>query len=369
MSKTPTLDFQVKSCLDAINRIGQSKFAEQQQARAQGRVDPVSGTAKVTYIHGKSTYHKCFEIGKEFARWLQQKYGLTDINKQRDLLTGRGPEFVRDKLAAIAKAKDAKCLPTKDSAWTERTLISSLRIFERAYNVRFSQNIRIVPEGYRSQHVRHLDARQPNRAGRYSNAAAIVKAALARNETAGRVLEAQHVLGLRIGDALRLHVGEANLRKLDHDHIRTVTSKDGTRQTSLVVIPRGTWVITVTGKGGYQRLVPIPTEYLRTFQSLIAGKSAAERVFKVSESAVRRALGSALEKLKVASKGTHGLRKAFAFETYRRLRLQGHTNFEARILVSELLGHHRVSVTYFYITTDDAATVEAELALPGQNGA
>ena len=49
----------------------------------------------------------------------------------------------------------------------------------------------------------------------------------------------------------------------------------------------------------------------------------------------------------------HGLRHTYAHEQYDKFIQQGYSDYKARKLVSELLGHHRDDVTRIYLSSGD----------------
>jgi integrase/recombinase XerD len=143
--------------------------------------------------------------------------------------------------------------------------------------------------------------------------------------------------------ALMLHAGlrvreAVNLRKED------IRIKD----PSIIEIrvERGT-------KGGQPRRFEIPDEEAKAFLKNLREKSEEGFIFKNRKGLAKRtadAVRHACERLgNVPLHGTHGFRRTFAQKMYRSLRAQGKSDQEARLLVANALGHHRVEISYSYI--------------------
>jgi integrase len=102
----------------------------------------------------------------------------------------------------------------------------------------------------------------------------------------------------------------------------------------------------ITGKGGRYRTMPIPEDL---FSQLNRSK---QYLFTPSASwraGFRRTVREATRTLGIEISGVHRLRANFAQNKYRDFVIQGMDDREARRLVSELLGHARIDVTYKYV--------------------
>lgn len=102
----------------------------------------------------------------------------------------------------------------------------------------------------------------------------------------------------------------------------------------------------ITGKGGRYRPVPIPEDLLcklnRSKQYLFTPSASWRAGFRRTVRDATRALG-------IEISGVHRLRTNFAQEKYLDFLAQGIDEREARLRVSELLGHARIDVTYKYV--------------------
>lgn len=102
----------------------------------------------------------------------------------------------------------------------------------------------------------------------------------------------------------------------------------------------------ITGKGGRYRPVPIPGDLLsqlnRSKQYLFTPSASWRAGF-------RRTVREATKALGIEISGVHRLRANFAQNKYQDFLAQGMDEREARLKVSELLGHARIDVTYKYI--------------------
>ncbi len=108
-------------------------------------------------------------------------------------------------------------------------------------------------------------------------------------------------------------------------------------------------VLHVIGKGGRYRQVPISEELLcslnRSKQYLFT-PSASWR------SGFRHTVREATKDLGIGISGVHRLRSNYAQTKFDAFLAQGLNEREARQMVSELLGHARIDVTYKYVPLD-----------------
>ena len=105
-------------------------------------------------------------------------------------------------------------------------------------------------------------------------------------------------------------------------------------------------ILHIIGKGGRYRPVPIEQELLdqlnHSKQFLFTPSSSWRAGF-------RRTVREATKTLGIEISGVHRLRANFAQNKYLEFRSQGMDDREARLKISELLGHARIDVTYKYV--------------------
>ena len=111
-------------------------------------------------------------------------------------------------------------------------------------------------------------------------------------------------------------------------------------------------------KGGRDRVISVDFQHRPFLEKLERQASAHQdgHVFQGRGSRgaslvqrVQAAVSYACERLEITGYGTHGFRRGWAQERYKKLRDQGLDDREARQLVAQGLGHNRLSVTYSYI--------------------
>lgn len=144
-----------------------------------------------------------------------------------------------------------------------------------------------------------------------------------------------HELGLRIHEVFRLDTATVNAAlKADE--------------------------ITVVGKGGKVRTVPLTHAAKRALEEQAKSTPPGEKIFVSNEEPTHIAihnLEAFIRQYRDQIRDSaypipltfHGLRHTFAANTYKRLISQGYTEFDAHIRVSRLLGHERTDVTEIYI--------------------
>ena len=118
--------------------------------------------------------------------------------------------------------------------------------------------------------------------------------------------------------------------------------------------------LTIKGKGGKIRQVPLTREAREVLEEQLAAVKPGEKLFVPAEQPSHLAVlglqkfiwdhrNEIRDPANPVALTYHGLRHTYAANTYRRMRSQGRTEFEAHIGVSRLLGHERADVTEVYI--------------------
>jgi len=105
-------------------------------------------------------------------------------------------------------------------------------------------------------------------------------------------------------------------------------------------------MLNITGKGGRYRQVPIPDDLLHQLNQ------SKQYLFTPSASwraSFRRAVNEATKSLGIEISGVHRLRANYAQNEYLEYMEKGMDDHEARLQVSELLGHGRLDVTFKYV--------------------
>jgi len=105
-------------------------------------------------------------------------------------------------------------------------------------------------------------------------------------------------------------------------------------------------VLHITGKGGRHRNVDLPADIA---QQLNLSRQYLFNPCRSWKSAFYNAVRAAARKLGITVSGVHRLRANCFQNTYEKLTMEGLTDQEARMKVSQDAGHNRVRVTYSYV--------------------
>lgn len=103
--------------------------------------------------------------------------------------------------------------------------------------------------------------------------------------------------------------------------------------------------VLVKGKGGYERLIPIPGSLWEKLKDHIDQHGRIDFRYNEYLNDLRQSAWETGQ----AYQGSHGLRYNFAQEKYEELLNAGYGHNEALKEVSELLGHHRLEITQHYL--------------------
>ena len=118
--------------------------------------------------------------------------------------------------------------------------------------------------------------------------------------------------------------------------------------------------LTVKGKGGKARSIPMTAACEEVFRRKLAETPKGEKLFVAAGQKTHLAILS-FQRFIIDNRGQvrsintaapltyHGLRHTFASNMYARLKKEGRSDFEAHIAVSRLLGHERADVTDIYL--------------------
>ena len=120
--------------------------------------------------------------------------------------------------------------------------------------------------------------------------------------------------------------------------------------------------ITVKGKGGKVRTVPINDACIEALEDQLEATAPGEKLFVEHDEHTDRAINrlqvfiwkyrdEVRDPLSPTKLTFHGLRHTYAAEQYRMLREQGVSRLDAYLRVSKLLGHNRGSATRLYISS------------------
>lgn len=108
--------------------------------------------------------------------------------------------------------------------------------------------------------------------------------------------------------------------------------------------------ITLKGKGGYSRKIPISNDFKQWLKEIIEDKSTNDKVLpERTDRAIQKQVRKACKNLEIKPLGLHRMRATYAYNLYKELLEKGYNDKEARKIVSERLGHHRLSVVSNYL--------------------
>lgn len=326
MLSIPSIIRQVELALLAVYKPGRKKHLLTPEVRERVIV---SGRTLELYIA-----HGC-----TWARWCREHFGLRRLVDSNLM----GQPWVQH------------LIDGERSAWTISAAISALRKLEHGVNARWGRELTlVVPEALAGRTKRLLQSRR--RRGRYWP----VEIARIRQHLTlpyDRALDAMLALGLRRHEVISIQAGQVDLEAV---HYR-VKGRDGTWQDQ--ALPPGyrgvVWVR--RGKGGRSREVPVPGWYREELRVIAqVAPNAQARLWPVQARELHRAFWRACRAAGVPSRGVHGLRHTWARQNYDFLIALGHSDEQARQMVSWWLGHNRLGVTVAYVPRDSAGADPTE---------
>ncbi len=293
MSKLGSPPYQVTQALNRIFTPGRSRYQDKATGRAEGR------------IYGIRTMRTYVEDCSRFAKWARDQYGVRDIRQ----IT---PEMARAYLDGLAAKERSGGYIARVKAAIGKL---SIALHGQKWELGAGWHSDRRPErSYSPVEAKRIEANIRERG---------------RDKQPADVVGLQRIAGLRREEAVRL-------RGQDIDPKRCIIRVD-----------KGT-------KGGRPREVRVDPQH-RDYLSSLKERAAQHRdghVFQGRAGLGRRtedAVRYACQRLGIQDRGTHGFRRMFAQERYRKYREQGLGDREARRELARDLGHGRIAVTYSYV--------------------
>jgi hypothetical protein len=311
---------QVGRLFQEVDGMGTSKWADKQQARAELMVRGESATSSAiaakTAIHSNDTNGGYFDKCVELANWTREVDGIKDVEK---ITAAHVATFLAEKIDAGVGL----------SHWNGYAAAFSK--LEQA-QVKFAHSVRGEEKfcGYRAataalrpEATAELHSFEGTR--NYANPSALVAA---MKTAAGRLAGAiQHESGLRITAAT--HVTADQLKGLSKD-----------KYTGEV---RGR--IQYVCKGGDVLTCHVSERTYTELQSHLIS----HEEFKMDHKSYRAELKTASTATGQGFNSSHGLRWNYAQERFAALLSRGVAYEKALGVVSEEMGHHRISITEHYV--------------------
>jgi integrase/recombinase XerD len=301
--KRGSLTYQTTCAFKRILALGKSRHELKKQGIAYRRITSFD------------TMKSYLDISIKFAKWCKQQFSIKNIAEIN-------PEHAEAYIQEFKKRGVSGGYLGK--------IICAIRKFDIAMREAKIKPAGSPPllKGIRGFH----SPRRPENAYSTSQAKAIIRNMKkhARDPQTATVVSLMLHAGLRVREAV-------NLRKED------IQIRDPS--TVIMRIEKGT-------KGGQIRKFEILDEESRSFLKKLWERSEEGDIFKNKKglaSKTKDAVRHACDRLGVPLHGTHGFRRTFAQRMYLKLRSEGISEQQARLLVANALGHHRIEVTYSYI--------------------
>lgn len=311
---------QVGRLFQEVDGMGTSNWADKQQARADlqnsGETATSSAVAARTDIHGNRTNEGYFDKCVELANWTREVDDIRDVEK---ITADHVGTFLAEKIdagvslshwmgysAAFSKLEQAQVkfalsVRGEEKACGYRAATAALRPEARAELHRF--------EGTRN----------------YANPSALVAAM--KTDTGRMAAAIQHEGGLRISAATRV----------------TTDQLKGLSQDKYTGEVRG--LIQYVCKGGDVLTCHVSEKTYTELQNHLIS----HEVFKMDHKSYRAELKAASTATGQGFNSSHGLRWNFAQERFADLLSRGFAYEKALGIVSEEMGHHRISITEHYV--------------------
>lgn len=248
--------YQVNQCVREVDLIGVSK----RKARNEG----------VKAIHSSETKKEVLKIGKQFARWGQEKYGIKNLH-----------EFKEQHYVAFLKSKSDTTLDYR------RSIETHLRLVQEGLNKRsdrfgkeravFVPEKRLIGSRGRLEGVsdRSYSEKDIQAIQERVTPSTALSVSLMRN------------LGVRVSESVQLRV-----EHVQGDYVRIQDD-------------------TIT-KGGRDRVIPVPQSFQNELKQMCLGKEKSECLVPISAGTVMNDVAAACRQLKIKSNGTHGFRHSYA---------------------------------------------------------
>lgn len=289
---------QVNYALQTLNKIGKRKTGRDRSRK------------NTKGIYAGQTIKNYISRGCTFAKWCKEKYGIRYLV---EITPDMGRAYVLDmQLRGL-------------SPFTICATASALRMLEKGIKKAFHKSVHIIPKDIRVP-KRRLIFRRDRFAYTDEQLEKIFIACRSIDPEAAVALEIQYHFGLRVSELI-------NLRKQDIDFKRNM-------------------LIVWRGKGGRLREVPIESERARQLlEALCYGLDEMDKLFPRFKDRfdIERMMEKACHAAGIEVHKTHNLRHSYAVKKYVELRKGGMTDTEARLDISQRLGHNRLSVVNNYV--------------------
>lgn len=302
-----TIKHQVYGVFMTITAFGESKHQAKEQIREKFANNSISNTwhnlGKELKIYSYRTAEQYRTVAIDLMTFVKENFKVKDIEK---LTNEHVNAYLESKLQ-----ENIKYSTFQNYAAAIEKLELALNTFSKQYNKGNVYNFDI--SNIRDQAQKILSRSDPHRA--YENPQALINAI--KNDIHKTIAQAQLEGGLRIKEINHLSLSQFN----DNS-------------------------IKVKGKGGYVREIKLSETVYNNLKKIVSD-AGGKLIF--DPSSYRNSLKAAAKETKQAYTGSHGLRWSYAQNRMIELQKQGRTFNEARLIVSNELGHHRIDITSHYL--------------------